>query len=420
MLLLETMNLMDLPVFISLFLSLYMLTLFYIAFFESFENSGKSKKTKVKAIKAAVIVPAFNEEDTIVGTIRSLLNLRYPKRMLKIYVVNDGSKDKTWEILQRFKNDKRIRLIRKENGGKASALNLAFENLDKDTEIVGVLDADSFVDKDALHYIVSEFQERPELAAVTPAIKIHKPDSLIRFLQNAEYSLSVYLRKAFDNLSMIFIIPGPFSFYRKDALDALGKWKHAHGTEDLEMGLRFQEHGLKVGNTTKAIVYTVSPRTIKQLYRQRLRWTYGFLNNAIDYKHLFFNRKRGAVGLLALPVSVLSLLLAVYIFFYGLYSLFNAFYLRFEHWMEFGFDFKFNFDMFYFLPSIITWLAVISIVFAVLASFIGDRSTGTRSLKVKDLLSYITLYGFVAPLWIFSSLLKTIRGSNVKWTKVNK
>ncbi len=420
MLLLQSMNLMDLPILFSLFLSLYMLTLFYIAFFESFDQNKNFRKNKTKAMKAAVIVPAYNEEDTISETVKSLLQLRYPKKFIKIYVVDDGSTDKTWKILQRFKDDKRVKLIRKDNGGKASALNLAFSELEKDTEIVGILDADSFVDKNALKYIVSEFQERPELAVVTPAIKIYKPNTIIRFLQNAEYSLSVYLRKAFDNLGMIFIIPGPFSFYRKKALDELGPWRHAHGTEDLEMGLRFQKHGFKVGNTTKAIVYTVSPKNVKQLYKQRLRWTYGFLNNAIDYKDMFFNRKRGAVGLLALPVSVLSLFLAVYIFFYGIYSLLNMIYLKFEHWMEFGFDFKFSFDMFYFLPSIITWLAVISISFAMLASFIGDRSTGRKSLRVKDLFSYIMLYGFVAPLWIFSSVVKTIKGSNVKWTKVNR
>ena len=405
--------------YLSLFLALYTLTLFFIAFFEEIEKE-KTRQDKLQYYpKVAVIVPAYNEEETIESTVNSLLALDYPKDRLKIYVVNDGSKDKTWEVLQSYRDNKQVSLLSKENGGKASAMNFAFERLEADTELVGILDADSFVKKDALLEMVKKFQEDPKYSAVTPAIKIYNPNKIIRFLQNAEYNLSVWLRKSFDNLGTIFIIPGPFSFYKKEALDTAGPWKHAHGTEDLEMGLRFQEMGLKIANTSKAVVYTVSPDTVYKLYKQRLRWTYGFLNNAWDYRFLFFNPKGGALSFFALPVSVLSIIFALYIFFYGIYTFIKTIVEKVLNIYEFGLSLSLP-DFFYWNFSLTLWLAIILVVSAYVATKMGDTASGERNLRFKDQLAYIFLYGFIAPFWLFVALYKTIRGQSVKWVKVNK
>ncbi len=412
------MDLLNLPIFISLFLALYTLVLFFIAFFD--DDIKVSKRLK-KYMKVAIIVPAYNEEDTISGTLDSLLNLNYPKSRVKIYAVDDGSSDATWNVMQKYNSDKRVVLLHKENGGKASAMNYAFEKIDKDTDIVGILDADSFVKEDALLEIVRAFRARPELQAMTPAIKIYNPNAIVRFLQNAEYNLSVWLRKAFDNLGIIFIIPGPFSFYRRDALEIAGPWKHAHGTEDLEMGLRFQKLGFKVGNTTRAVVYTVSPDTFYKLYKQRLRWTFGFLNNVIDYKYMFFGKSNRALGWFALPVSLISVLFSVYIFAYSFYHLLHFIYKKIEYWYNFGFSFSFSLpDLFFVNVNSVLWLALVTVFVAAAASFVGDRASGDRTLRLRDVLSYVLLYGFVAPVWLISALVKTYRKSEVKWVKVNK
>ncbi len=405
--------------YLSLFLSLYTLTLFFIAFFEEMEKEKLAQDKLQYYPRVAVIVPAYNEEDTIEATVNSLLALDYPKDRLKIYVVNDGSKDRTWEVLQSYKDDKQVALLSKENGGKASAMNFAFERLEAGTELVGILDADSFVKKDALLEVVKKFQEDSKYSAVTPAIKIYNPNKIIRFLQNAEYNLSVWLRKSFDNLGTIFIIPGPFSFYKKEALDVAGLWKHAHGTEDLEMGLRFQEIGLKIANTSKAVVYTVSPNTVYKLYKQRLRWTYGFLNNAWDYRFLFFNPEKGALSFFALPVSVLSIVFALYIFFYGVYTLIKTIIEKILNIYEFGLSLSLP-DFFYWNFSLTLWLAIILIFSAFVATIMGDKATNERNLRFKDQLAYIFLYGFIAPVWLSVALYKTVRGQSVKWVKVNK
>ncbi len=415
------MTLAEFPIYFSLFVSLYMLTLFYIAFFEGLEEDAKRKYENKSLPKVAVIVPAYNEEDTIVGTVNSLLELDYPKDKLKIYVVDDGSKDKTWQVLQKYLSNKQVKLLKKENGGKASAMNYAFARLDSATELVGILDADSFVEKNALLETVKIFQNDNSVYAVTPAIKIWNPNKITRFLQNAEYNLSIWLRKAFDNLGTIFIIPGPFSFYRKEVLEKLGPWKHAHGTEDLEMGLRFQKNGYKVANTTKAIVYTVSPDTLTKLYRQRLRWAYGFLNNAIDYKDLFFKGANRALAFFILPASLITIFFALYIFFYGIYSVFKLVFEKAMIWKEVGVQWSLSApDLFFVNFSLLAWLAVVVTFAASLASFLGDRASGKKTLRFKDLLSYIALYGFVAPLWLTASVWRTILRREAKWVKVNK
>ncbi len=422
------MDLLNIPTYLSLFLALYMLVLFFIAFFEEHEklqttsaNLGLDTKSLPKV---AVIVPAYNEEDTIKATADSLLALKYPKDKLKIYVVDDGSKDNTLKVLKaNYGNNANVVLLHKENGGKASAMNFAFSKLDKDTELVGVLDADSFVKEDALLEIVKEFARRPNLGAVTPAIKIWQPNRIIRFLQNAEYNLSIYLRKAFDNLGTIFIIPGPFSFYKKEVLDKAGPWKHAHGTEDLEMGLRFQSMGVKIGNTPKAVVYTVAPKTVLQLYKQRLRWVYGFLNNAIDYKSLFFNKdsKNKALTLFMLPSSVVVVFFAIYIFFFGIYSIVLELINKIERWLALGLKpISLTPDLFYINMSIILWFVIVLAIFSFIAMKLGDKISGDENLRLKDVLSYLLLYGLVAPVWLSVSLFKTLKRSEVKWVKVNK
>ena len=97
-----------------------------------------------------IIVPCFNEERTVGDTIRSLLDLDYPKEKLSIIAVDDGSTDGTRRELASFESRHQISVLSKKNGGKHTALNLALEKVE--SELVGCLDADSFVDSDTIHY----------------------------------------------------------------------------------------------------------------------------------------------------------------------------------------------------------------------------------------------------------------------------
>ena len=410
------MQLENLPILISLFVSLYILVLFFIAVLEEETNTIKDNKKSILP-KVAIIVPAYNEVENIIRTVRSILNLRYKKDAMEVLVVDDGSTDGTYQALvKEFGKDKNLKIYKKQNGGKASAVNHALKRISKDVEYVGILDADSFVKEDALEKVVERFNSDSNIQAVTSAIKIYNPNKIIRFLQNAEYALSIWLRRALDNLGLIFIIPGPFSFYKVSALKIAGEFRHAHGTEDMEMGLRFQNLNLKIANTSKSVVYTVSPDTAYKLYKQRLRWTYGFLNNAIDYKHLFF--RKGALGWFMLPMSVLSIVLLLINLFISIYSLIKTLAYKIINVYYFGIDF--TFDPFYFHINILLWLLIIVLILTVGALIVGDRMTNAPSIRHRDIIAYLLLYGFIAPAWLTVAIIKTIRRSKVEWVKVNK
>ena len=137
-------------------------------------------------------MPVWNEETTILKTIFSLLKLNYPKENISILIVDDGSTDRTWNVIQKFSRNKQIKLLRKENGGKYTALNYALEFVD--SELVGCLDADSFVHPEALKRIVAQFEDS-EMMAVTPSIKIFEPKGLLGLIQKAEYMFGIFSEK---------------------------------------------------------------------------------------------------------------------------------------------------------------------------------------------------------------------------------
>ena len=135
---------------IGVFVALYFEVFILISFFGKEHEGIKTPFNETPAV--TVIVPCFNEEKTVQKTIKSLLNLDYPKDKLQIMIIDDGSTDNTEEILEQYKNNPQITLHYKPNGGKYTALNYGIEKTT--TEFVGCLDADSFVEKSALKNIM--------------------------------------------------------------------------------------------------------------------------------------------------------------------------------------------------------------------------------------------------------------------------
>ena len=170
---------------------------------------------------------------------------------------------------------------------------------------------------------------------------------MLQYMQDAEYRLSVFNRFTLAALGSAFITPGPFSIFRAKVVREQGGWRHGHSTEDLEMALRMQNAGYLIGNAPGAVVYTGTPRTIRALFRQRVRWTYGFLRNAIDYRHMFGNGAYGNLGIIVLPLALGSIGIAIYFFarilYYAILALMHLI-TRFE---VLGFSFHPSFSFFY-------------------------------------------------------------------------
>jgi len=404
-----------------LFVSLYVEVFYTLSFFEkgnlsSPENTKKSSRHPKPLPNVTILVPCWNEETTVKKTVHSLLALNYPKKKLSIFLIDDGSTDNTWEIMQQFTNHPQICIFHKDNGGKHTALNLGLEHVT--SEIVGSLDADSFVHPEALLRMMETFQDDKDVMAVTPAMKIYRTDSLMRLIQHAEYLLGVFLRKAGANMNALYVTPGPFSLFRTIIFSKIGNYKNAHLTEDMEFAMRMQHNGYKIGNRSDAYVYTVGPKTLRALYKQRLRWTYGFINNARDYKGLFFNPKHGDLGILIMPTAMFFLFAAIFFSGVAFFTWGKDAWKGIEQLRAVGFHipdlslpswFFFNTDAMIFITA-----AVLALTLGILV--IGKKIGGEKPHIIWwDTLSFLLLYGAIATLWNIAAVYKTIASRDVKW-----
>jgi len=399
--------------YVLLFISLY----FEVFLLVSFLERQLSKKTVTPPGSqtfptVAVVVPCYNEEKGIAGTLNSLLALDYPKDKLEILVVDDGSSDKTLELAREFSTDARIRVFSKENGGKHTAMNYALAHTD--AELIGCLDADSTVEPHALRHIAAVF-ENPRVSAVTPGIHAKETKNLLQHMQKVEYRLSIFNRFMLSALGSAFITPGPFSIFRASVIRELGGWKHGHSTEDMEMALRMQMAGHLIANCPSATVYTSTPPTFRKLFKQRVRWTYGFLRNAADYRHMVGSRRYGNLGLFILPTALLSIVTAIY-FFVRIMMEFaqQSFdeYTRISVTRSLPFP---HFDIFYFNTSamwVLVWLAVgLVLVLISAGSFIG---TGSKKVPAGTPL-FMLFYCFLVPLWLATALFRATFKLGVRW-----
>lgn len=365
----------------------------------------------------AVIVPCWNEAATISGTCDSLLALSYPKEKLEIILVNDGSTDDTRNVVARFAEHPQIHIIHKENGGKHTALNAGIAVTQ--AEFIGCLDADSFVEPDALREIVPCFSEA-KVAAVTAAMSVHHPKNLLQHMQHVEYVLGIALRHAIASVNGLYVTPGPFSFYRHSVIKELGGFRYGHQTEDMEMALRIQRAGYSIENAPRARVYTKSPNTLMKLVKQRTRWTTGFLRNVTgEYRSLIGNRQYGALGMLMLPTGLLAIGSSILLFFLVLFEfvlhIINALAIRTGIPLSYALVPHGSFDWFYLPTNYYLLLSIATVGMLLSLIVIGKRISKTpMSLKI-GLISYVLLYGFIVPLWLMRATADVAFGKRRGW-----
>jgi cellulose synthase/poly-beta-1,6-N-acetylglucosamine synthase-like glycosyltransferase len=380
-------------------------------------------KTEIKRVKKSdwwpsvtIIVPCYNEEKTVTKTILSLLALSYPKDKFKILAIDDGSTDNTLQILEQFKDNSQIEVYTKENGGKYTALNFALEKTT--SEMVGCLDADSFVEPETLHRIICHFED-DNVMAVTPAIVVHEPKNIIQVVQSVEYAWGIFICKMLSYLGALRVTPGPFSIFRTEVFRKLGGYKEAYHTEDLEYALRMQKNHYKIVNAHDAKVHTVVPKNVKALYKQRVRWTYGFINNSIDYKSLFFKKEYGNLGLLTLPIAVLTIFFALYSTGAFLFNFVVRMSTEFQRYQAIGLDFGafkfFTFDWFFTNTDSIVILALI-VWFLSMSIIVLSRVITEGKFRFSlDLLYFIPIYSLIVPFWLMKAIYNTILSKNISW-----
>ena len=401
--------------FISINFEVFLLITYFERRHDLKDENQPARIVLKKYPSTTIIVPCWNEETTVSKTIHSLLNLNYPKDKLKIIVVDDGSTDNTWEAIQKFKNNPQIEMFKKENGGKYTALNFGLDRLA--TELVGCLDSDSYVDKEALKHIVTYFQNK-EIMAVAPSVKLWKPKGILQMLQKVEYGFGIFTRKMFYYMQAVYITPGPFSIFRREVFEKLGLYKHAHNTEDIEIALRMQKNNYKIAHAHKAIVYTVPPNTVRKLLKQRTRWSYGFIQNAIDFREMFFQKKYGNLGLFILPmasISIISILTIAGISVFNFLRMLSEQYVRFQ---TVGFDFhwpKLIFDWFFVNTELVAIFSVFAGFGSIILVLMSRKMSEGKMYFGMDLIYFLGLYMFIAPLWIGKAVYNTVFSIHASW-----
>lgn len=401
-------------VFIAVFFEVFLL----VTFLSEPARERRAKVRTEETPKVAVIVPCWNEENTLKGTVDSLLALDYPADKLQIVLVNDGSTDNTREVMDAYVGHPQISVIHKENGGKHTAMNLGIERA-TDAVYVGCLDADSYVAPDALREIVTHFDSE-EVGAVTAAMSVWDPKTLLERMQNADYIHGITLRHVISSLNGLYVTPGPFSFYVRTTILELGGFRKGHNTEDLEMALRLQDAGYTIENAPRARVYTKTPKTVRSLIKQRTRWTTGFLRNVFyDYRHMIGNSKYGTLGLLILPLGLLANVSGIIMFCVLVYKTIEWIIGRIAIVsgvpISYALTPHHTFDWFFFPASLIMLLSLIMLIGAITTMLIGKHISKTPGNLVIGILMYVTFYTIVAPMWLIRSMYDLLTGTRRSW-----
>jgi cellulose synthase/poly-beta-1,6-N-acetylglucosamine synthase-like glycosyltransferase len=292
----------------------------------------------------SVLVPAYNEETTIVASVRSLLQLNYPE--FEVIVVNDGSKDGTLAALikefdmVRFPEAYRIRVpvkpvkavyrslrqpnlrvIDKENGGgKADASNAAINCARY--PLICIVDADGVLERDSLYSAAQPFLEDPLTIAAGGSVRlingcsvsggfldrIGLPRNLLARFQIVEYLRGfLFGRLGWLPLNAVPIISGAFGVFRTERVIAAGGYRTDTLGEDMELTLRLHRlnrlagRPYRIGFVADPVCWTDAPESLSVLKKQRIRWHRGLGESLLMNRALLFHPKGGAPGWITFP-----------------------------------------------------------------------------------------------------------------------
>lgn len=241
-----------------------------------------------------ILVAAYNEEQSILGTLQSIAAQDYPGP-LDVIVINDGSTDGTMDVL-RSVSYPWLRIVDlKTNAGKANALN---RGLDIARHALTVtLDGDSYLYKNALLNVVSRFlSEHPDTAAVAGAVLVRNSRAnLITQVQEWDYFHGIASVKRVQSMYQgTLVAQGAFSLYRTPVLREVGGWPDLVG-EDIVLTWAILERGYRVGYCEDACSFTNAPDSFKQFIRQRQRWSRGLIEALKLHWRLLFHKRMSTV-----------------------------------------------------------------------------------------------------------------------------
>jgi cellulose synthase/poly-beta-1,6-N-acetylglucosamine synthase-like glycosyltransferase/spore germination protein YaaH/peptidoglycan/xylan/chitin deacetylase (PgdA/CDA1 family) len=285
----------------AIFLALARVALIGVLALKQFADSKKLMALhpdKAGMSPVSIIVPAYNEEVTALKTIESLLKIDYAH--FEIIFVNDGSKDKTFEVVNKaYPNHPLVKVLDKPNGGKASALNFGITHANH--AFVVCIDADTQLKDDAVYHLMTYFTD-DEIGAVAGTVKVGNTNNIITNFQSIEYITAQNMdRRAFDLINSITVVPGAIGAFRKSAIFKAGGFTYDTLAEDCDLTMRILKAGYIIRNCAEAIAYTEAPETLSGLLNQRFRWSFGVIQSFWKNRDALFNKRNKFFGMVGMP-----------------------------------------------------------------------------------------------------------------------
>ncbi|MEU5699717.1 bifunctional polysaccharide deacetylase/glycosyltransferase family 2 protein [Streptomyces aurantiacus] len=343
----------------------------------------------------SVIVPAYNEKECIANTLKSLAQSTHP---IEIIVVDDGSTDGTKEIAEAL-GMPNVRVIRQENAGKPAALNNGVRNASYD--IVVMMDGDTVFEADTVRQLVQPFAD-PGVGAVAGNAKVGNRNTIIGAWQHIEYVMGFNLdRRMYDLLRCMPTIPGAIGAFRREAVLAVGGMSEDTLAEDTDITIAMHREGWRVVYQEHAKAWTEAPGSLKQLWSQRYRWSYGTMQALWKHrKSLTDKGPSGRFGRVGMPLVVIFQIVTPV--FAPLIDVFTVYSMIFI-------DFK---------ASLLAWLAVLGIQLVCAAyAFRLDREK-YRYLLMMPLqqLAYRQMMYLV----LIHSCITALTGGRLRWQKLKR
>ncbi|MGV9556399.1 bifunctional polysaccharide deacetylase/glycosyltransferase family 2 protein [Streptomyces sp. NPDC003401] len=347
----------------------------------------------------SVIVPAYNEKECIANTLESLARSTHP---IEVVVVDDGSTDGTSEISREAAEAlgmTNVRVIRQENAGKPAALNNGVQNAGCD--IVVMMDGDTVFEPDTVRHLVQPFAD-PKVGAVAGNAKVGNRNTVIGAWQHIEYVMGFNLdRRMYDLLRCMPTIPGAIGAFRRDAVLEVGGMSEDTLAEDTDITIAMHRAGWNVVYQEHARAWTEAPGSLKQLWSQRYRWSYGTMQALWKHRGSLTDRgPSGRFGRVGMPLVVLFQIVTPV--FAPLIDVFTAYSMIFI-------DFR---------AALLAWLAVLGVQLVCAAyAFRLDREK-YRYLLMMPLqqLAYRQMMYLV----LIHSCVTALTGGRLRWQKLKR
>lgn len=303
----------------------------------------------------SIVAPAYNEEKTIIDNVNSLLKMDYPN--FDVCIVNDGSKDKTLELLvetfemvevpfeyvekvhcapfkRLFKSTNprysRLIVVDKVNGGtKADAVNAGLNVIDNPYFIN--TDVDCVLARDAMYQCIFPVINDSSIIAVSGTMSmsngstIHdgtlvniRPSSRpIPLFQDLEYKRSFLVGKmGWSKINAMNNVSGGYGLFSTEVVVDAGGYSSTSFAEDMDMITRMIAYccdfkrKYRVVQIPHTCCWTEGPSSLRMLFRQRVRWGRGLIQTMWEHRRILFNPQYKRLGIITMSYTFLFEFLA--------------------------------------------------------------------------------------------------------------